>query len=428
MRILVEPSDYDLRNRGDAASLTVALDRIRRRWPDATMEVLTDDPDQLRVLAPVVVTRSTEGRRIWNEPLSRRLLGGRLSQRLGSYPEFLDAEVRVRWPEAAHRLPRTAAERATLDEYVEAVRSADLVVVTGMGGITDVFRQCAIEVLSTLALAVRSRVPTAMLSQQVGPITSRRLAHLVRQVLADVDLILLREGRLGRPLLHQLGVDLRRTRVTGDDAVPYVHHRRTDSLGAGLGINVRTAKYAGLRRSDLEPVRRVIKGAVDELGAPVVGLPVSDRPEEDDSAAIAQVTGQARPFPYPAITDLDGFVKLVQQCRLVVSGSYHAAVFALSQGIPAVGLSNSAYYDQKFLGLQALFGEGCAVVRLAPGHDRDVARAVRRLWAMAPDLRQPLLEAASQQVAWGDAAYRDLGTLVASPTARLPLAASNQPS
>ena len=33
-----------------------------------------------------------------------------------------------------------------------------------------------------------------------------------------------------------------------------------------------------------------------------------------------------------------------------VTGSYHAGVFALAQGIPVVGLLQSAYYEQKFIG------------------------------------------------------------------------------
>ena len=54
----------------------------------------------------------------------------------------------------------------------------------------------------------------------------------------------------------------------------------------------------------------------------------------------------------------------VGRCRIVVSGAYHVAVFALAQGIPVVGLSSSRYYDDKFEGLAAMFGTGLELVRL----------------------------------------------------------------
>src|SRR5262245_41410818 len=44
LRILVENSEYWLRNNGDLAMLTVTLDRIHQRWPDARIAVLTDSP------------------------------------------------------------------------------------------------------------------------------------------------------------------------------------------------------------------------------------------------------------------------------------------------------------------------------------------------------------------------------------------------
>ena len=58
-------------------------------------------------------------------------------------------------------------------------------------------------------------------------------------------------------------------------------------------------------------------------------------------------------------------VKQTARCRIVVTGAYHAAVFALAQGIPVVCLCNSPYYLAKFQGLEDLFGIGCAIVMLS---------------------------------------------------------------
>src|SRR5690349_11387083 len=52
VRILIESSEYWLRNNGDLAMLEVTITRLRRRWPDAQIGVLTDVPLLLRAYHP----------------------------------------------------------------------------------------------------------------------------------------------------------------------------------------------------------------------------------------------------------------------------------------------------------------------------------------------------------------------------------------
>ena len=96
----------------------------------------------------------------------------------------------------------------------------------------------------------------------------------------------------------------------------------------------------------------------------------------------------------------------VAMCRVVVTGSYHAAVFALSQGIPAVCLFNCEYYEIKFRGLEAQFGTGCEVLDKST-HDLPsrLVESITRAWAGAEEWRPSLLEAARQQIEAGHAAY-----------------------
>lgn len=386
MRILVEPSDYRLLNRGDAASLFVALERLRGLWPGSEIEVLTEDPDVLRVIAPTVIPRVTAR---WQPASDGEESLGRLQQRIRRMP------LRLRSRGAA----------------VEAVARADLVVVAGMGGITDAFRGYAVGVLATLATAARHNVPTVMMSQQIGPLSSLRLHRMARDVLPTVALIALRERKAGLPLLRRLGVDLGGVRTTGDDTVGFVHPLRAPHLGEGLGLNLRRSGYASVDAGIVRRVGMVVRSASAGLNAPLIGLPVSHRGEEDDARTIASMTGQSPPS-HPPITDLETFVSFMQSCRVVVSGSYHGAVFALAQGIPAVCLSNSPYYSQKFLGLQDLFGEGCVVVRVTSTMERDLRDATERLWVSAPGLRPALLDAAARQAEASRTAYASLPTLV----------------
>jgi colanic acid/amylovoran biosynthesis protein len=96
---------------------------------------------------------------------------------------------------------------------------------------------------------------------------------------------------------------------------------------------------------------------------------------------------------------------------VVVTGSYHAAVFALAQGIPVVALVSSTYYEQKFAGLSELFAGGCTPVALDTRVDVTIPSTVIAAWDRAPDLRRSLLQAAAWQVEQGRAAYQRLAAI-----------------
>jgi polysaccharide pyruvyl transferase WcaK-like protein len=107
----------------------------------------------------------------------------------------------------------------------------------------------------------------------------------------------------------------------------------------------------------------------------------------------------------------EAVIRQIQRCRLVVTGSYHAGVFALASGIPTVGLAKSAYYVDKFLGLSSLFGEGCQTVLL---NDQDfqtkLESSITDLWARAERVRPYLLAEAESQIRLGHKAYERLRT------------------
>jgi polysaccharide pyruvyl transferase WcaK-like protein len=105
--------------------------------------------------------------------------------------------------------------------------------------------------------------------------------------------------------------------------------------------------------------------------------------------------------------------RAVGRCRVVVTGSYHAGVFALSQGVPVLALSKSAYYDNKFNGLADMFGTGCTVLRTdAPDFNKHLKQAILEAYDRAPGELEPLLAAARDQISASRAAYERMAALV----------------
>jgi len=254
-----------------------------------------------------------------------------------------------------------------------------------------------------------------MLGQGLGPIGIEELRRDTCAALRRLDLLALREGRAGLPLLESLGVPLTHVIVTGDDAIELVCRHPRDTIGHGIGVNLRYADYAGVRLRNIQEIRSVLHQLSHRIGAPLVGVPISHNPYEEDAITIAELVcnGDTEAGDLSRIRTPEDVLAQVQQCRVLVAGSYHAGVFALSSGIPTVALVNSTYYVDKFLGLADMFGAGCQVVDLHESHFCDrLTHAVLEAWASADQVREPLLAAAQQQLRQSRAAYAKLKELL----------------
>src|SRR5215469_2652015 len=121
LRILVEPSDYVLRNAGDMAMLRTAVLRLIKKWPNALIQVLSDEPDALLAFCPEVTPLPSAGRRCWLQML-------RVPERFPNVVEQHGAEmVKALW---RHKLRwQNRAAWTNLREFRKAVATADLVIV-----------------------------------------------------------------------------------------------------------------------------------------------------------------------------------------------------------------------------------------------------------------------------------------------------------
>ncbi|MGZ4617719.1 MAG: polysaccharide pyruvyl transferase family protein, partial [Frankiaceae bacterium] len=300
----------------------------------------------------------------------------------------------------------------------------------------DPFWWHGIGVLSVLEMAQRQGKPTAMFGQGVGPLTHRGLVRMARRVVPDVDVVGLRERVRGPRLLEAIGVSADKLRVTGDEALELAvpagpapagpaHEDATREAGnaRGLGINVRVAAYAGVAADLLPVLAAAVQRAADAFGAPVVPLPVSLYPEDAEPDAIAEIIPAGRLVPEPALrmtlqTPAD-LVTAAGKCRAVLTGSYHAAVFALAQGVPAVCLVNSPYYAGKFDGLAGLFPTTCSIVNLQDATlPATLDQALAAAWRTSRRARELARRSARAQLQAGRDAYEYFATIAEKRVSR----------
>ncbi|MFE9324759.1 polysaccharide pyruvyl transferase family protein [Nocardia sp. NPDC052278] len=412
IRVLVENGEYWLRNRGDIAMMVVTVERIRAHWPRARIGVLTHQPGVLQGLVPeaepICGPDWRWGSDGWQGVLSRaagtKVVG----------PAALWWRASTDGPKDRLRAIRTRGRGESDDaatnpvapelefpvEIPAAVEQASLVLAIGGGYLTDVDRYQAHRTLNLLEYASARGIPTALIGQGMGPMRDPYLVHRAEEVLPKVDFVALREGRRGPELLDKFGVESDRVLVTGDDAVEFAYRSRDARIGTEIGVCLRVADYAQVSLEAQGIVGQVVRTRAAELDAGLVPLIISEYASEDRLSTLPLLAGADKALPPVGRggTPVD-VARQVGRCRVLVTSAYHLAVFALSQGIPAVGITASEYYDDKFHGLAQMFGTGLRVVHLNdPELEQELTLALDELWDDAAALRDPLQQRAVEQI------------------------------
>jgi polysaccharide pyruvyl transferase WcaK-like protein len=413
MHFLIESGTYAIDNVGDIAMLQRTVWRLREAYPDATLSVVTEQPERLtRVLPGVCPVAASPWFRMPVFPVPRRW-------------EYTALTGRIRWREKllAGWLPRVAragkrynpwareSERDAADRFYQAVNAADAVVAAGGGYINDHFYEHAWKVFATLSLAQGLGKPTAMFSIGLGPVSRPELVYHGGAVLRRVCVLALRESQRGPDEARKLGVPAAKVMVTGDDAVavaaaqPVPPAQERDAIG----VNLRMSVEAAVPDAAAPCMRDAVCDVAERVGARLVPLVVrtAQSPENDVDAVQRlfgpEIVNQHQPG---SIYSPQQALARMAACRVVVTGAYHNAVFALAMGIPVVGLYRSAYYQSKLEGVAAAFGIGMQALALEdPELRENLIKALTRLWDDAPALSGPLKQAAAEQIAMSDDAY-----------------------
>lgn len=428
MRVIVATAlnegEAEYKNMGDVAMLQVAVARLFALWPGAQIEVLTDSPFNLARYCP--------GAR----PLPRAGCTCRVGDRilLGRYHQFLPKwasiglsnvkrAIGLQWPTLLEflihlRLSRDRKGRhRDFKVFLEALKNSDLLVVCGSGGFADSCRVWNLSILGTVEAAVSRGVPVVMFGQGMGPLNDPIVLSRARHVLPRVTLITLRGSRDGLSLIESLGVPSTRVLTTGDEAIELAYAARVTKQGCAIGINLRVASYADVQTDIVENIGSVLQEFARRHEASLLPMPIAFHEYANDHKTIRRLLAGFDDESDGGLS-LDSPLALTKQaarCRILVTGAYHAAVFALAQGIPVVCLSNSPYYLAKFQGLEDLFGLGCAIVTLSEaGLPYRLTTAIERIWNSADAVRLPLLQSALRQIEASRDAYQHVKNLLSS--------------
>lgn len=393
-RILIDSGNYfsNNDNLGDRAIYQVICRRLRHLWPNCQIHWITRNAALLTNDCPEVIALELAEERL-------------------PFPLIpLDADFQNLETKAFSDTQR----------IVSALRECDIVMATGGGYFSDDFADQAEVVLHTLEAGMRLGKPAVILSCGFEPLSVRSLSQKMLDVFPLLSMVVCREPRQSPIVARAFGVSEQHLMVAADEAIELAFDLRPSMLGECLGINVRQADYAGVDSSTLMRLREGLGLAISQLGARLAGVPISLFGPSDPDAIESLLRGipGVHYTPSPVSTPQD-VVQQVGACRVVITGSYHAAVFALSQGVSVIALVASPHYRSKMQGLQAQFGDACRIVFLDRADTAaHLVTAIQSAWQAAESERPRLQEAARQQVRRGRAAYDRLAELMESSPAK----------
>lgn len=371
---------------GDEAILTARLAWFRREVPELNPVVLSEDPDftarvhGVQVLAEPRVPRWLDS--FWFNPWKRRRFQARV----------LEALCRGMSP----ALGRALAE----------VKRSSVLSICGGGSLTSSYG-ALLRLRSLLAgYALACDVPVVVTGQQIGPLLSGEDEAILRGWLPRAGMVGVRDGDTSVKLGLRAGVPPERLAVTGDDALdlvsmpPPVLPMPCRGARPCVGLSLHLPGSRAERTERLAEMVQCLAPWLRSLDADILWLPHlrSSVPYRCDIQLARDFTVAAGLCGRMVVADspdyLDTHIKhLTGLCDFVVSTRYHGLVFALTSGVPGVGVSQDDYTDAKIKGLYAYFGLDWPVPSMRdPGMPSILAKAWNNRGLMA----------AQATVAWGE--------------------------
>lgn len=394
MKILVDCCNYflDNNNNGDKAIYKVLVSRLAHFWPNAEINWITLDPALIQQTIPTVSPFTLQQRHHW------QLFNS--SQQQANPPRPGIFSIFQSQPHLNSNQRTLMRKIPDSKRFVKKFREADLIIALGGGSFSDHFASHSTGLLDTLQGGVIFDKPAALLCAGFEEISNQTLLEKCKNVLPQLSLISCREVNIGPDMLSSFNVSKDKVHVTGDDAIELAYSLRSDEPGEALGINLRQSEYSEINESSVGRVKGTLHQAGYNHKAALFGVPISLFGPSDIESIEKIINGYSgladsgRDLVTPELV-----IRQIGRCRVVITGSYHSAVFSLAQGIPVIAIARSHHYKSKLEGLKTQFKVGCTI--LDPndqGFEKSLKDAIDAAWGEAPSIREYLLEMARLQV------------------------------
>ena len=283
-------------------------------------------------------------------------------------------------------------------DFVRALDAADAVLVAGGGNLTSLWPSFMDERLVAARVARAAGKPVVITGQTIGPALSGHDRELVRELLAQADVVGLRE-QTSFDLAASLMTSPATLRRTVDDAsflpgTPVGEF--PDGVSSTRPYVLATFQYANESQAFLKSIphiARLLDAIARRCEADVVFVPhlgaIGLVTGHDSDAHQAITSHLASPYRILPVQSNEVSIALARDAVASVSNRYHPAVFASANGRPAITISHDDYTEAKFTGVLRNFGVADLSLPIFAVSSLDVAdwaAEVVKAWERDEDL------------------------------------------
>lgn len=278
-------------------------------------------------------------------------------------------------------------------DVIGAVAGCDAVVIAGGGNLSSTWPEKIYERLCVSRLARAFSKPVFVTGQTIGPTLTGRDGELIAEILVNAEVVGVRE-EFSLDIARRLGVPESALRRTVDDAT-FLGSPSEEELTAWLPEGpyclATFSPYPGPTDPALlaRHVAKLLDHVAATTGTEVVLLPhegasegtTGSEPWGDPAMHLAIAEHLSSPHRLLPVLSNRLSAELARRATLSVSSRYHPAVFAISNGVPAITLSVDEYTDNKLVGTLEGFGQSDLAFPASSLPIGDVARGIDQLWA-----------------------------------------------
>jgi colanic acid/amylovoran biosynthesis protein len=251
-------------------------------------------------------------------------------------------------------------------KFEKALADSEAVIYVGGGYLNSNYLVAEMEYLCALAVGRGKRI--FLLGQTLGPFTKKKHAQMARSIFRGAEAIVIRD----RHSAIEVSKWPSKVIVGVDDAVgfaPFLDAEDRAEIDEPIGIVAPGTLRIGLNLRSWENSREYYPAIARAIGGFITGLPMPARvvflPMEtsvhcDDRAEAAEFAKYLPSSVDFKILDrevsTEAKLRLAGRMDLFLGMRLHSLVFALTSGVPTVGLYNDEYYLRKIGGVFEAFG------------------------------------------------------------------------
>lgn len=390
--VLFGSTGFAYRNIGDLATVVNVVSNLRKALPRLEIVFLSNKPEATGLSDGVSIKRSM-GSFLMNETTLVRWLTGRLSARYHGV-RMVQKICKVVW--LLGNVVLLKAFRMTFirdeggQEFLRAIKGADVMFAVGGGYINTVWPYYFIEICLTALVGAYLGKPVIMSGQSIGPVDGRWSQFLLKYCLRRVELVTVRDGtqslaildylRFAHPCLFSTCDDALTLVAAEAEAETFIKRHLPAQDAVIMGINVRDSRHYKLRPT-IDHVEafwgELLDAIAENLNVRYVFIPMQDIDERTALDVICRMKHRDRALCLPLVTDPHLAKGIIGRMDLALGVSYHFLIFAMSMGVPAIGLFLDEYYRIKTCGACEVFG--CPEWAIPVRAREDIVRIVEQV-------------------------------------------------